>query len=369
MRLLKICHVTNVHGPFDVRIFHKMACSAVEYGHEVMLIAPHDKNETRNGVKIIPISKSKNRIIRFIKTYNIKKILFEVSADIYHFHDPELIPVMKWFHNKSKKKVIYDIHEYYKEYILTKTWIPGILRKVISKIAWNTEINASKTFECTISATEELSKVYEPYSKRNEFIINYDFKEGINFNSDATNKDIDIIHVGTLSKKRFEFLLDIAELLYRKDKNLCWYFIGVSEGLIQEVKTRLKGEYANNIHLVEKIPFEEVKKYYYRAKIGINYHPLMKGLLVAMPIKIFEYMKYGLAVITSDLPPIRRYIVDGDSGYIVKSNTVEGFVDRIQQIIEEDNFENISIYNKKIIYEKYNWETEANKLMKIYETL
>lgn len=91
---MRICHVTNVHGPFDGRIFYKMAGTAKKYGHEVFLIAPHCKHETKNGIEIIPIKKPKNRIKRFVESFRIIKIAKVLNADIYQFHDVELIPVM-----------------------------------------------------------------------------------------------------------------------------------------------------------------------------------------------------------------------------------------------------------------------------------
>ena len=49
----KICHLTSVHSPFDVRIFHKQARSLVRAEYDVTLIAQHDKEEIVDGVRII----------------------------------------------------------------------------------------------------------------------------------------------------------------------------------------------------------------------------------------------------------------------------------------------------------------------------
>ncbi len=49
------------------------------------------------------------------------------KADIYHFHDPEPVPYGLLLRALGKK-VIYDVHEYYKMKLLSKTHIPGGLR-------------------------------------------------------------------------------------------------------------------------------------------------------------------------------------------------------------------------------------------------
>lgn len=346
-----------------------MACSAVEYGHSVTLIAPHNKSEVVNGVSIIPISKSSNRFKRYVDSLKILKILLEVDADIYHFHDPELITVMKMFHRRSSKKIIYDIHEYYKEVILSKTWIPKGLRKLISSITWKNELAACKTFDCTIAATKELSDVYEPYSKNNNYILNFDFKKGIYFEGKDNRKDIDIIHVGSLSKYRLDFFLDIVKELEKRGSRYIWYFIGVPKTLIDYKDSELSSQFNGIVNMIEKIPFEDVQKYYERSSIGINYHPMEKRFLVAIPMKIFEYMKYGLTVITSDLPPLRKYIKNGVNGYTSFNNSVVEFADLIEKAFSTNKFEVIGTRNKNDIIEKFNWENESQKLMKIYEDL
>ncbi len=116
----KVCILTSVHPPFDVRIFHKEAKSLVKAGYDVTLIAQHDKEEIVDGVKIINLQKPRNRIERMTKTVSeLYQKALRVDADIYHFHDPELIPVGKAL-KKRGKAIIYDVHEDYYESIKLK---------------------------------------------------------------------------------------------------------------------------------------------------------------------------------------------------------------------------------------------------------
>jgi len=90
----KVCILTSVHPPFDVRIFHKEAKSLVKAGYDVTLIAQHDKEEVVDGIKIVNLQKPRNRIERMTKTvWSAYRKAVQVDAVIYHFHDPELIPI------------------------------------------------------------------------------------------------------------------------------------------------------------------------------------------------------------------------------------------------------------------------------------
>jgi len=82
----KVCMLTSVHPPFDVRIFHKEAKSLVKAGYDVTLIAQHDKEEIVDGIKIINLQKPHNRIERMTKTvWSAYRKAIQLDADIYHF--------------------------------------------------------------------------------------------------------------------------------------------------------------------------------------------------------------------------------------------------------------------------------------------
>ena len=89
----KVCIITTVHQPFDTRIFHKQAKTLVQAGYDVTLIAQHENDEMVDGVKIIALAKPCNRFARiFGLTWRAFTSALSQSAEVYHFHDPELIP-------------------------------------------------------------------------------------------------------------------------------------------------------------------------------------------------------------------------------------------------------------------------------------
>ena len=162
----KVCILTTVHPALDVRIFHKEAKTLASAGYNVTLIAQHDKEEIVEGIKIIPLPKPKNRLERFLKLdYLLLKKAFEQKADIYHFHDPELVSIgilLKLF----RKKVIYDVHEDYEAKMLNKDWIPRFLRKSIAIGFGAFEKLFSKIFDYIIVADNVI------YPKFRHFLIN-----------------------------------------------------------------------------------------------------------------------------------------------------------------------------------------------------
>src|SRR5690349_10916076 len=133
MKQLHVVQLTSVHSAYDLRII-KQCRSLAAAGYQVTLIAPHSCDEFTGGIHIRRVPMVEGRFRRMTLTvWRIYREAVRQRADIYHFHDPELIPVGLLL-KARRKKVIYDAHEPYPQKILCKAWIPIKLRPLVSRV-------------------------------------------------------------------------------------------------------------------------------------------------------------------------------------------------------------------------------------------
>ena len=156
----KVCILTSVHTPFDTRIFHKEAKSLANAGYEVALIAQHDKDEIVDGIRIVPLLKPRNRFERMTKTVWLAyRRALEIDADIYHFHDPELISIGLLL-KRHGKRVIYDVHEDVPRQNQSRPYIPAVLRKPISLMIGVLEAFSARHFDGVVTATPFINRTF-----------------------------------------------------------------------------------------------------------------------------------------------------------------------------------------------------------------
>lgn len=65
--LPKIVHLTSAH-PLRCPYFHRECVSLAQAGYPVVLVAPHERDEVRQGVQVRSVTKTKGRLGRMLGT-------------------------------------------------------------------------------------------------------------------------------------------------------------------------------------------------------------------------------------------------------------------------------------------------------------
>lgn len=360
----RICHITTVHPPLDIRIFHKECKSLVKGGYDVTLVVSHDKKECVDGIKIIPLSFSRNRLHRMVfLTWQAFKVSLDVKAYIYHFHDPELIPigvVLKII----GKKVIYDVHEDYKSKILSKPYMPVFFRKFVSWFFDMIEKKIAKLFfDFIITADDYVKSKFN--SDKVYRIANYPLVKTINKAEKNAEKFV-CIYVGGLSRER-GILKIIESLNYLKELPIEIVLIGnLEQENIKDIIT--------NHPLVKYLGYkswDEVMHHLSLADIGLNIlQPIPYEYAAENTTKIFEYMMVGIPIISSNFPGLRRIIEKNNCGICVNPLDPKEIADAIKYLLEyPEEAKKMGENGRKAVLEKYNWEKESEKLLYVYEKI
>ena len=363
--MIKVCHITSVHKEEDVRIFHKECVSLANAGYETYLVERGESYD-KSGVHIIGFGEVKgNRVVRMIKYARIayEKAL-EINADVYHFHDPELMPY--WLKLKKKGKVvIFDSHENTFDLIEQKTYIPELLRKPLGGFFRKYLLNACKNFDAIIFTDE--ADVFPNYEGNKAVITNYPII-GNNY-SPPNYLSRKLIFAGTIH--RGYNIHNVINAIDQIDGCRLMLFGSGSEKYIDDLK-KLPGW--EKVDYYGRVPYETVEEKMKDATIGLtliqpnintNWNHGAMGV-----IKLFEEMMAGLPVVCTNFDIWKPIISKYNCGICVRPDNVEEIKGAIEKIINNPTLaKQMGTNAKRASTEKYNWSSQEKILLDLYSEL
>ncbi len=359
---MKVAHITSVHPQNDNRIFYKECITLVNNGYDVSLIVAGEESKTISGVNIIGFKKAQGgRLKRMLLTsfFRMLKVCKKVNADIYHFHDPELMFVGLYLKAKGKK-VIYDIHENNPASILSKPYIKSTLVKnTLSFIFDKFERFISNFYDALVTARPDISSRFK--HKQLITLRNFPILPNLikNNNLKIEKNKPSVIYVGGMDTQRgIHELLDAFELLNEYE---LWLLGPITD---DNLKSRIEAG-CRNVNYLGIVEAYEVFNYIDEADIGIITFLKEPNHINTLATKPFEYMACGKPMIMSDFDYWRETFKEG-SLYVDPSNPKD-IAQKIKSLFrDKELFNKMGKLNKKLSLEEYNWEKESQKLLKLY---
>ncbi|MFY0685227.1 MAG: glycosyltransferase [Balneola sp.] len=368
----KIVHISTVHSWRDPRIFDKECCSLADQNFDVTLITPDGINEKVRGVSVLQMSPFyKFRLLRStISSYYIVKQALALNPHIIHFHDPEIIPAALFFKNKNVK-FVYDIHEDYVTDIKQKKYVPFFLRNIIAFITRFFERRAHKSFT-TIIAEKYYGKIF-PTAKE---ILNYPIidwsKDIVPDRENATQ----VLYTGNITKDRGAMIH--SDILMNVDRSTVSgiTMIGRCEKKLSQKMMNYIGkdnlDRLNIIGIDDFIEFDKIIDEYKKGKwiAGLAIFPKTPHYAEKHLTKFFEYMAAGLPIIYSNYEEWENLLKPLDVGISINPSDKDGISEAVRLLKTDQKLrKRMALNGRDAVLKKFNWKTEAEKLVFLYESI
>lgn len=364
----KVTHLTSVHPRYDTRIFYKMCTSLASQGHEVTLVVADGKgDELKNGIQILDVGTAQNRLDRI---RNAPKRVFakaaSLQADLYHLHDPELIPIGLKL-KRLRHRVIFDSHEDVSKQMLSKPYLNKPSLWLIAKVISAYERWACAKLDGVIAATPAICEKILAINPNTVDINNFPLLQEFKHQASWAEKRAEVCYLGGISSIRGikEVCAAMGKVKSKARLNLA--------GLFSEPEVK-KSVYAmpgwQRVWELGFLDRDGVQKVLRRSIAGlVTLHP-KKNYLNSLPVKMFEYMGSGIPVIASDFPLWREIISKNNCGLLVNPLDAGAIAKAIDYlIVNPKEAERMGRNGRKAVETLYNWKHEEKKLLKFYETI
>lgn len=365
----KVCVLTSAHPAFDVRIFHKESKSLARAGYEVTLVAPHQESQRVDGVTIKAIMPASGRLERCFKTTAaVYRAAVAIDADVYHFHDPELMMIGLLLRAQGKK-VIYDIHEDLPLTVSYKPYIPKWLQRPLAKIFGITESLATRYFSGLIAATPEIAARFSGHSNV-AVVQNYPLREEFPEGTGDREANDYVTYVGLrITKARgAEEMVRAVELL-AESCPIRLKLAGTIEppALLQRLEAARGWRSTEYLGPLGRVGVSELIRNAIAGLVVLHPEP---NYVNSHPVKLFEYMCAGIPVIASNFPVFRSIIEAAKCGILVDPLSPRQIADAIEFLgTHPDEARAMGERGRMAVRNRYNWQHEELSLLGMYQRL
>lgn len=367
----RVVHLTTVHHPYDPRIYHKECTSLQNAGYDVTLIAREAENgaQKESTIRHTPVKTYQSRLKRMIfGTIDAYKKAKELDASVYHFHDPELLPV-GWLLKKKHNHVIYDIHEDYITSIKQKDYMNKPVRKLTAFTYKYIEKFFSWKMELCLA-----EKYYKDIYPRGYCILNYPTVNQTFVEHERSQAPLEdkLLYTGNVSYVRGAQLHAKIPLIHNR---VSVHLVGKCPGDLAEEMYAIAGDEKDRLELegVDRfIEKEDIEARYLSRNwlAGVALFPPTEHYKKKELTKFFEYMNAGLPILCSNFPVWENFVETYECGLAVDpydETQIREAIDYLRN--NPDDAKRMGENGKKAVMDKLNWHAEEKKLIEWYQQL
>lgn len=367
----RIAHLTLAHKPFDVRIFEKECRTLVAAGYNVHLAVPAASAGSHDGVTLHPIDSidGGNGLSRWQRRLaNTLRVAQEIRADLYHVHDPELVPVALAL-KRGGARVIYDAHEDAPVEAWSMNRRQPLRRVTLPALWWSLLKIAKLRLDAFVAATPRIARTFP--ADRTIEVRNYPrlelFPDAPGDSAGARRPNL--IFAGLLSESRGAIeMLDAMAALDPKHEARLKLFGRIHR---DDLAARMRSHpgWPSVDHAGEQ-PWREVLNSYRTALAGFLLYEKTPEQLWCMPVKMFEFLLSGLPVIAADIPFWREILDQNPSVIFVDMSDVPSVTAAIRRLLEDPNGA-ACLGRAGMLHarERFDWTKEGERLVRLYDHL
>jgi len=347
----------------------KMCSALAKNGNEVTLFAPKLKSYEQ-------INSSVFDYYNVVNNFTIHRVLFpNFKYGIYIYAINCLFSIYRYkpkfiysrsllcslFSSLARKPMLLELH-----YPIEKSsnfQYPGFKRFIRSKI-----------FRNLIVITEPLKRIYLQrfLMPSNKITVLPDGADMPTFKNNAINfinDKLNVGYTGHLYKGRgINLIIELA----RRSK---WAFFHIVGGNVDDIEKLKKNTMEiDNLKIYGFLSPKETEKI--RLNMDVLLAPYQKKVMLGSgkltteewmsPLKVFEYMAAGKAIIASDLPVLHEVLDNGRNCIMCPPSTTELWIEALNKLNQNQKLrENLGKTAQEDLKLKYTWDIRAKRILEV----
>lgn len=332
-----------------------------------LVVADGRGRARHDGVEIIDVGPSTSRLHRmFTSARRVTLQAALLRPHLCQLHDPELLlhaPLLR----RHGVKVVFDAHEDVPRQLLDKPYLGRLSARLLSRAYAHYERRTLGRLDGVLAATPHIAEQLSHAHGRVAMVANYPCLDEFTAASHVVEAPHAVCYVGSISAIRgIRQLVQACSLLQTPARlTLAGTF---SEPALEHEMRGLPGW--SRVDALGHQGRGAVAYQMRRAIAGLVTLLPTASYREALPVKMFEYMAAGIAVIASDFPRWRAIIDAHECGLCVNPHDPAAIAAAIDELARDPaRARRLGANGRRAVEQHYHWGIETKKLLQFYSTI
>lgn len=396
--------------PTDIRV-RKEARALLEAGHDVMLLCYAEEGapvtDTVHGIDVqrFPLRNAHSGLRGFVRgaaymtthvhrewASTLTRYVERRGIDVVHVHDLPLVKTALEVADGRDLRVVADLHENWPEavrqYRRSDTWRryirePTYLLSTAALPIWRLkrlERDSVRRADHVVTVVEEAKSHYvedcgidpEKVTVVSNVVSLDEFRtDGVE--PAAVDGEFVVTYVGTLGGKHrgLETVVRAIPKILSEIPGARLLIVGPGSKYKRTLKNLARDlDVANRVTFTGWVDFEKVPEYIAASDVCLVPHAATPHTETTVPHKLFQYMALKKPIVVTDVTPLKRIVEETRCGIVVPAGDAPAMADALMSVyVDPETAREMGQCGWRAVCERYNWESEAEKLTALYESL
>jgi glycosyltransferase involved in cell wall biosynthesis len=354
----------------------RMAASLARAGYRVRTMAQRDLGDGHvDAVPIAYLPKRRSRVSRMLTgPLTVARALRE-DPDVLHVVCLDLLPWAVLARVvRPRVVVLYDSNEEYDLLIGMKDWLPARLRPMVASLVRHWEPRLAARLHGVTVAVPATHERFEARGARALLVRNFVPRELVAESARQADFRYDVLFGGSLSEPQIPLLAATAtglrSLLGRPVRWLCAVrHLDTRTERLLDSALREQGV-RDEFSILADRPFAEMRRLANESAVAFAPYPADALNRIALPMRLFEYMAWGVPFVTSELPALTALLGNQEVGMFAPAGDAQGYARALARLLANPALGRMCGRNGLHVSRTLlSWEDEAGRLVEFYDEL
>jgi len=182
------------------------------------------------------------------------------------------------------------------------------------------------------------------------------------------NEDCVVLYIGYVVKRKgLHTIIDAARRLKNKQPGIKWLLIGPSETedirWMQDALSR--DNLGKKVKWTGELPHNKALQHIASSDICLFLFPRNYYTNYIFPLKIFEYMGFGKAIVASDLDGVKQVLTNEESAILITPENTCALAQTVERLYQDHDLRKKISKNAKTKSKQYDWEL-INQIIRLH---